>query len=157
MNDDAPLHMLGDERLLALPKVAFLCSRDCPPDAARKARAWAAAQRESGVVVISGFHSRIEKEVLRELLAGHQPLIVALARGIGNRVPPELAPPLTEGRLLIVSRYADSVTHACEESCYRRNRLMLELAQRSVAAYAAPGGSLERLCRQWPGPPVTFL
>jgi predicted Rossmann fold nucleotide-binding protein DprA/Smf involved in DNA uptake len=157
MTELPSLHQLGNERLLALPKVAFLCSRTCPPEAARKARLWAGAQRDSGILVISGFHSRIEKEVLQELLSGRQPLIVALARGIGSRLPAELEAPLAAGRLLIVSRYADSVTHACEESCYQRNRLMMQLAERTVVAWASPGGSLERLCREWSAAPVSFL
>ena len=36
-------------------------------------------------------------------------------------------------------------THASEETCYQRNRLMLELADEIVIGYASPGGNLERL------------
>lgn len=157
MRSEPALHMLGDEKLLGLPKTAFLCSRNCPTRVVAKSRDWAVAQREKGRCVISGFHSRIEKEVLRHLLPGTQPMILVLARGIMPRLEPELRKPLDAGRLLIVSRYAESVTHACEESCFHRNRLMMALADETVVAYATPGGSLERLCRESPGVSITML
>ena len=157
MRDDASYHTLGNNGLLRLHKVAFLCSRHCPAASLEKANRWAIAQREKGVCVISGFHSRIEKAVLHHLLEGTQPLIVALAKGIGARLDPELRAPLEAGRLLIVSRYADSVTHACEDKCFQRNRLMLQLADETVVAYASPGGNLDRLCRENPAAGITFL
>jgi hypothetical protein len=157
MSKIAAYHTLGNENLLALHKIAFLCSRNCPAAVARKSRDWAIAQREKGSCVISGFHSRIEKEVLYRLLEGTQPIIVALARGIMKKLDPDMQAPLDAGRLLIVTRYAESVTHACEDSCFHRNRLMLELADETVIAYASPGGSLERLCGECPGARITTL
>jgi hypothetical protein len=150
-------HMLGNESLLDLYKTAFLCSRRCPQDVVQKSHRWALAQREQGRCVISGFQSPIEKCVLRCLLEGSQPIIVALARGIGVRLDPELQPALETGRLLVITRYADSVTHACEDSCFQRNRLMLELADETVIAYAAPGGNLERLCLDHPRLGISHL
>jgi predicted Rossmann fold nucleotide-binding protein DprA/Smf involved in DNA uptake len=150
-------HILGNKDLLSLHKVAFLCSRDCPSAVVLKSLDWAIAQREMGRCVISGFHSRIEKDVLHHLLGGTQPIIVALARGIMKRLEPELQSPLDAGRLLIVTRYADSVTHACEDSCFHRNRLMMELADETVVAYASPGGNLERLCRECHGVKISLL
>lgn len=151
------IHRAGNEELLALHKVAFLCSRNCPAELLRKSRQWAAAQRDNGTCVISGFHSRIEKDVLQVLLAGTQPIIVALARGLMKRPDPALERALDSGRMLLVTRYAESVTHACEESCYHRNRLMIELADRTVIGYASPGGNLERLCREMAQAGISFL
>jgi len=98
---------------------------------------------------MSGFQSPIEKHVLQQLLQGTQPVIVALAKGIRRPVEPAFAAALDAGRLLILSRYAESVTHACQDKCWQRNRLMLDLADEVVIAHAAPGGSLERLCREY--------
>jgi predicted Rossmann fold nucleotide-binding protein DprA/Smf involved in DNA uptake len=150
------LHTLGNMELMALHKVAFVCSRRFPTDVMERSYQWAIAQRESGNCVISGFHSPIEKGVLHHLLAGIQPVIVVMARGI-NRIAPELQEPLEAGRLLIVSRYAESVTHACEQSCFHRNRLMMELADEIVIAYASPGGTLARLCNENPAFRITWL
>jgi predicted Rossmann fold nucleotide-binding protein DprA/Smf involved in DNA uptake len=157
MKSEKAFHTLGNDKLLDLHKVAFLCSRNCPAAVIQRSQQWAMAQRENGICVISGFQSRIEKEVLYHLLAGRQPLIVALARGLMKRLEPDLQNALDAGRLLIVSRYAESVTHACEESCLHRNRLMMQLADETVVAYAAPGGNLERLCRENPDLRISML
>jgi predicted Rossmann fold nucleotide-binding protein DprA/Smf involved in DNA uptake len=130
-------------------KVAFLCSRTCPAAVVLKSFDWAIEQREKGTCVISGFHSRIEKDVLHYLLKGTQPVILALARGMVKKWPPEIKAALDADRLLIITRYAVSVTHACEETCYQRNRLMMELADEIVIAFASPGGGLEKLCREY--------
>ncbi len=45
-----------------------MCSRRCPADIVLKSYDWAIAQMEKGVCVISGFHSKTEKDVLRSLL-----------------------------------------------------------------------------------------
>ncbi|MEI6208401.1 MAG: DNA-processing protein DprA [Desulfuromonadales bacterium] len=146
MRSDAPLHTLGNSDLLQQHKVAFLCSRKCPAAVVLKSFDWAIVQREKGTCVISGFHSRIEKDVLHYLLKGTQPVILALARGMMKKWPPEIQTALDTNRLLIITRYADSVTHASEETCYQRNRLMMELADEIVIGYASPGGGLEKLC-----------
>jgi predicted Rossmann fold nucleotide-binding protein DprA/Smf involved in DNA uptake len=148
---DAELHTLGNVGLLDLHKVGFLCSRSCPAALHPAIRDWAIRQRESGVCVISGFHSPLENMVLHCLLPGSQPIILALACGIKPVIEPDLAEALAAGRLLKVTRYAPSVTHPCAEKCFQRNRLMLELADEIVVAYASAGGELERLCAGYLG------
>jgi predicted Rossmann fold nucleotide-binding protein DprA/Smf involved in DNA uptake len=140
------MHTLGNTDLLQQHKVAFLCSRKCPATVVLKSFDWAIEQREKGICVISGFHSRIEKDVLHYLLKGTQPIILALARGMMKKWPPEIKAALDGNRLLIITRYTDSVTHACEGTCYQRNRLMMELADEIVIAFASPGGWVEKLC-----------
>lgn len=141
------LRSFGNCALLDLHKVAFLCSRNYPQYAAEKSRMWADEQREKGVCVISGYHSTIEREVLGRLLLGTQPVVIALAKGLSN-LDPEWGVHIEAGRLLVITRYADSVSHACEQKCYQRNRMMIELAQQVIVAHAAPGGKLEMLCRE---------
>ena len=140
------MHTLGNTDILQQHKVAFLCSRKCPASVVLKSFDWAIEQREKGICVISGFHSRIEKDVLHYLLKGTQPIILVLARGMMKKWPPEIKAALDADRLLIITRYADSVTHACEETCYQRNRLMMELADEIVIGHASAGGNLEKLC-----------
>ncbi len=73
---------LGNFDLLKLSKTAFLCSRKVPASAVLKCYDWAIAQKDLGSCVISGFHSRLEKDVLHYLLKGKRPIILALARGL---------------------------------------------------------------------------
>ena len=157
MERETSLHTLGNLELLSLHKVAFLCSRNCPAEAQAKSRNWAAAQCEKGICVVSGFHSRIERDVLHCLLKGKQPIVLALAKGLTKQPEPELQDAFEAGRLLIVTRYAESVSHACEDSCFHRNRLMMQLADETVIAYASPGGKLEKLCRECPGVKISRL
>ena len=138
------MHSIGNVELLKLYKVAFLCSRRFPEEAGSRSRQWADDQREKGVCVISGYHSPIEKDVLCRLLKGTQPIIIALAKGL-KTLDAEWADPIAAGRLLVISRYADSVSHPCESKCYQRNRMMMDLADEIVIAHASAGGNLERL------------
>jgi len=151
METGPALHTLGNTDLLQLHKVAFLCSRSVPADLEPLVREWAERQCADGVCVISGFHSSVEQKVLRYLLAGSQPVILALACGITPRLEAQFQEPLAAGRLLTITRYAASVTHPCREKCRQRNRLMLELADEVMIGYAAAGGELERLCGQYRG------
>jgi predicted Rossmann fold nucleotide-binding protein DprA/Smf involved in DNA uptake len=86
----APTHLtaLGNLDLLNLPKTALFCSVRCPGSAILAAYDKAAFWRDAGCCVISGFHSPIEKECLRILLRGVQPIIICPARSLENmRVP----------------------------------------------------------------------
>ena len=144
------MHSVGNAELLKLHKIAFLCSRQFPRAAAERAYLWADEQREAGTCVISGYHSPVEKEVLCRLLQGTQPVIIAMARGL-SRLAPEWERAIDAGRLLVISRYAQSVSHPCESKCYHRNRMMADLADEIVIAHVSSGGSLERLCMDYPG------
>lgn len=143
------MHSIGNEELFKLHKVAFLCSRKFPAEVALKSYQWADEQREKGTCVISGYHSPIEKDVLRRLLQGTQPIIIAMAKGLKG-LNPEWDGAIAAGRLLVISRYADSVSHPCESKCYQRNRMMMELADKIVIAHASAGGNIERLCAEYP-------
>lgn len=143
------MHSIGNGELLKLHKLAFLCSRNFPPEVALKSYRWADEQREKGACVISGYHSPIEKEVLCRLLKGRQPIVIAMAKGLA-KLDAEWGQAIDAGRLLVISRYAESVSHPCESKCYQRNRMMMELADRAVIAYASAGGNLEKLCAEYP-------
>jgi hypothetical protein len=51
---------------------------------------WTIEQRDQGNCVISGFHSKIEKDVFHYQLAGTQPVIMAMAREIKEKIAAEL-------------------------------------------------------------------
>ena len=135
----------GNPDILKLHKTAFLCSRKCPASIVLKAYDWAIAQREAGNCIISGFHSTIEKDVLHYLLKGTQPIILALARGMKQKLEPELKVPLDQGRLLIVTPFEDSVKRVTSDTAHVRNRLMIDLADEVVIAFASENGNLQRL------------
>jgi predicted GIY-YIG superfamily endonuclease len=138
---------LGNKELMKLPKTAFLCSRKVPASVVLKCYDWAIEQREKGVCVISGFHSQIEKDVLHYLLKGKQPIILALARGLKEKLEPEFEKPLEQGRLLIITPFDKSIKRVTEQTAATRNKLMIDLADQITIGYASPGGQLEELLK----------
>ncbi len=136
---------LGNTDLLKLPKTAFLCSRQVPASVVLKCYDWAIEQREKGVCVISGFHSQIEKDVLHYLIKGKQPIIVALARGMKEKLEPEFEKHLEQGRLLIISPFDKRTKRVTELTAETRNKLMIDLADTITVGYTSAGGQLEKL------------
>ncbi len=118
---------------------------------------WAIAQREKGVCVVSGFRSKIEKDVLHYLLKGKQPIILALPRGRKERFSPEFATPMEQGRLLIISPFGKTVKRVTEQTAEIRNKLMIGLADNITVGYASPGGRLEKLLTNIEKPIFTIV
>jgi predicted Rossmann fold nucleotide-binding protein DprA/Smf involved in DNA uptake len=141
----------GNTELLKLRKTAFLCSRKIPASVVLKCYDWAIAQRDQGACVISGFHSQIEKDVFHYLLAGTQPVIMALARGMKEKIAAELKTAVGTGRLLIITPFEIGIIRVTAATAETRNRFMIELADEVVIGYAGKGGMLERLVAEAKG------
>ena len=135
----------GNTELLKLHKTAFLCSRKVPASAVLKCYDWAIEQREKGNCVISGFHSQLEKDVLHYLLKGRQPIIVALGRGLKEKLEPQFQKPYEEGRLLIVSPFEKHIERVTQQTAAVRNKMMMEIADKIVIGYENPKGTLNIL------------
>jgi len=78
---------LGNKDLLRLKKVAFLASNTISSGTVLKVYDWATDMRNRGECVVSGFCSKLEKDVLHFLLKGSQPIILVLARRMYKTVP----------------------------------------------------------------------
>jgi len=139
------LIFLGRREILNNHKVAFFCSQKCPSYLILKSYDWAIDQRDKGVCVISGFHSKIEKDVLDFLLKGTQPIIMILARNMKKRFPAEQRKAIKENRLLTISPFDDKVTQNTKETCHKRNEVIFEIADEIVVAFATKSGKLEKL------------
>jgi predicted Rossmann fold nucleotide-binding protein DprA/Smf involved in DNA uptake len=100
----------GNRTILEAHKTAFLCSRKCPSEIVIKSLDWAVEKKNNGQCVISGFHSRIEKDVFNILLKGNQPIILVLARGMKTRWPLEIKNAVKQDRLLVISPFEQSIT-----------------------------------------------
>ena len=95
---------IGNIDLLQKRKIGFLASRQIATLSVLPTLDWATAisQREE-VAVVSGFHSRMEREVLKILLRGKCGIIVVLARGMYHQVPQIYEEALQQNRLLLLS------------------------------------------------------
>lgn len=97
------MDLSGNKALLDRYLVAFFASRTAPAEALDLALGWAEEIAQTDRIVISGFHSPIERAVLSVLLAHHRPVIVALGRALYRRIPAYLQTHFEENRVLFIS------------------------------------------------------
>ena len=134
---------LLDRRLLG-----FFCSVRCPGDTILKTYDLARALRNTGLTLIGGFQSPIEKDFLDLVLRGPSSVVVCLARGLGNmRIPKGWKNPLAEGRILILSFFDDNIRRSTADLAAKRNAHVAALADRLLIAHAEKGGKTEKLCK----------
>ncbi len=69
----------GNLHLLEEPLTAFFCSARCAGDLILKTYDLARSMRDAGVAVIGGFQIPMERECLRLLLRGTQPVVICPA------------------------------------------------------------------------------
>lgn len=145
----ATLTALGNLDLLDGDLLALYCSIQCPGNLILQLYDLARTLRDQNIPVIGGFHTPMEKECLRLLLRGSQPIVICLARNLGTRqVLPEWRVALQDSRLLILSPFSASHTRITAESGVYRNRVVAALAATVFIAYAAPNGKTKALARE---------
>lgn len=145
-NAPKSITIAGSLTPLSSPMTAFLCSKETPGATILKAFDQAVAWRDVGRCVVSGFHSPLEQQCLDVLLRGKQPIVMALARGLGVlRLPAAQRKALDDGRLTFISPFPSGEKRATVELARQRNRFVAALADEVVFAFVSPGGSLSRL------------
>ena len=120
---------IGNIALLQKRKIGFLASRKIATLSVLPTLDWATeiSQRED-VAVVSGFHSQMEKEVLKILLRGKCGIIVILARGMYRQVPNRYEEALQQNRLLLLSYEKDNITRISEQTAHKRNERVVSLS-----------------------------
>ncbi|MDF1612524.1 DNA-processing protein DprA [Stygiobacter electus] len=139
------MNYLGNKEILNNYKVGFLCSRKVPANIILKTYDWAVEQRDKDVCIVSGFHSKIEKDVFDILIKGTQPIILVLARGMMKRFDKRLTELLYSGRLLIISPFDEKVKRPTTKTAQNRNELIAKLSDKIYIAHAEKNGSLEKI------------
>jgi predicted Rossmann fold nucleotide-binding protein DprA/Smf involved in DNA uptake len=144
------LKILGDMgRAKAVSTVALLCSNKFPGGLLPRAYDLVCALRDSGVTVISGFHSPLEKECLSLLLRGSQRVVVCPARSLESmRIPADYQNALDTNRLLLLSAFEGKQRRATADMAGMRNRFVAAIADDVLIVYAAFGGKTEQFCRE---------
>jgi len=145
------LSYFGNKNIMKNHKTAFLCSRKCPSDIIIKSLDWARDKKNNGDCIISGFHSRIEKDVFDILMKGKQPIILVLARGMKKHWPIEIKKAIEEERLLVISPFDKNIKYITQETANIRNELMTKIADEIFIAYYTPNGNLHELVKKIKG------
>ena len=139
---------------------ALFCSSRCPAQIILKAHELAQQFRELGVPTIGGYHSPVEKECLRVLLRGSQPIILCPARSIENmRLSPAWKGALAEGRPLILSIFDSKHRRSTAALASQRNAFVAALADKICIAHASEGSKTLQFAQQvseWGKPLFTF-
>jgi predicted Rossmann fold nucleotide-binding protein DprA/Smf involved in DNA uptake len=158
LGDHAPesISSIGNLNLLSHKTLALFCSVRCPGSLILQTYDLAQQLRQVGITVIGGFHSPMERECLTILLRGIQPVIICPARSLrGMRIRKEYKKPLEEGRLLLLSPFADNQRRATLQMALYRNQLVAALADQIFVAYAEPHSKTDQFCRdiiEWQKP-----
>ena len=148
------LEYIGNKNLLKLPKTAFLASNTISSETVLRCYDWATEMSRQGRCVVSGFSSKLEKDVLHFLLKGKQPIIMVLARQMYKAVPTDLKEALEQNRLLIIS--TSQATRQSRATALARNRYVFEMADEIMLVGAAEGNSLFELTEQYKEKIVSF-
>ena len=119
------IEYLGNKDLLKRKKWGFLASRQVASNEVLLCYDWATERSKSGDCVVSGFSSKMEKDVLHFLLKGKSPIIMVLARRMYAKLPEEWRNAISEGRMLIVST-SPSVRQS-RQTALLRNQYVAEL------------------------------
>ena len=140
------IQVVGPPELLIESKTAFFCSVQTPGTIILRAHDTAKHIRDKGVTAISGFHSSIEKDCLRILLRGKQPIIICPARAIETmRIPSECRAAFEEGRILFISPFVEKPKRVTRDSAIRRNEIVAALADEAYIAHVTAGSETERI------------
>jgi len=140
----------GPAGLLApgVARLALLCSRRAPASLLLRAHDLARAWRQGGPVLVGGYQSLVEREVLDTLLAGDRPLVYVRARPFPARWRPrsDLRPAWEAGRLLVAAPERGGGWG--RGASLARNRTAVALAGRVLVIHADPDGATESLARE---------
>ena len=122
---------LGNTELLEKRKVGFLASRKISTPSILPTLDWAMQVcKQKDIAIVSGFHSKMERDVLKILLQGECGIIVVLARGMYRKLPKQYEKAISQNRLLIISYEKESVTRVSEATAHKRNVYVKEIADK---------------------------
>jgi predicted Rossmann fold nucleotide-binding protein DprA/Smf involved in DNA uptake len=136
----------GDESLINRRKLGIVCSVKCPGNIIMQASTLMKNLPAENLVVVSGFHSPLEKECMRILGRRRIAMICILGRSlIGACISAEWKTLVEEERLLLVSSFDKQYNRLTQSLSEKRNELVAALADELWILHASPGSRTESL------------
>lgn len=142
------LTYLGNKNILNLHKTGFFCSRIVSGSAVMNCYDWATEVDIENNVIVSGFQSKIEKDILRFLEKRRARIILVLARSIYKQVPQEFQRFLEDDRLLVVST-SQSATRTAKAVAEHRNEYIAQICDELVFGYIGEGSNLQMIYQNY--------
>ena len=123
------METFGNKELLKQKKVGFLASRKISSLSILPTLDWATeVSKREDTAIVSGFHSKMERNVLELLLKGQCGIIIVLVRGMYRKLPKQYEEAMSQNRLLIISNEKDNVKRVSEQTAHKRNEFVREIA-----------------------------
>ena len=138
---------LGNKDLLKLKKTAFLASSTIPLDMVLRCYDWASGKHEEGHCVVSGFSSKLERDVLHFLIKAKCPVIIVLARRMYSNVPEKLKESIEQGRLLIITTF--NSPRQTRVTAQLRNKYVCNISDKVLIVTANSKSSLTPLAQEY--------
>lgn len=124
---------LGNRELLKMKKVGFLASRKISTLSVLPTLDWAMEiSKQTDIAIVSGFHSKMERDVLKILLQGKCGIIVVLARRMYRKLPPQYEEAMVQNRLLLISYEKKSVIRVSEATAHKRNEYVKNMVNEMI-------------------------
>jgi predicted Rossmann fold nucleotide-binding protein DprA/Smf involved in DNA uptake len=133
---------LGEPTILDGPLLGILSARQTDSDLALKSSQLIKQLASSGgVAFVGGWHSPLEEEALRILVADSTFIVFCIPKAL-NRFAPSLqiASRINQGRVLLLTHCSPKAKRISRDASIRRNQLVLGLAK-VLLVLSAPAGS----------------
>lgn len=154
------ISVIGNLNLLQTKTLAFFCSVKCPSSLNLQTYNLALTTlHNTGITVISGFHSSVERKCLSLFLQGTQPVILCSARGLEEIQLPTESKQAIKDWLLLLKRRKQRIHRAITNLARMRNRFVAVLAETIFITHVATSSKTEALARQilaWNKPLLTL-
>lgn len=140
------METIGNNSLLDRRKIGYFASGTIASLSVLPTLDWAAevAKRED-VAIVSGFHSKMEREVLDFLLRGRCGIICVLARSIYKKIPDKFSEAYNSGRVLFIAPFKISAPRTSRRLCQQRNEYVASISDELVFSSLTPDSSLYSL------------
>ena len=136
------METLGNSELLGLTKIGYFASGTITSLSVLPTLDWATETAKRGeVAIVSGFQSKIEREVLGILLKGGCGIICVLARPIYKVIPDKFRTAFDMGRMLFISNNTSKSTMTSRGICHRRNEYIASISDELVFSSVTPDSS----------------
>lgn len=140
------METLGNTSLLYRKKIGYFASSKIASLSVLPTLDWTAeVAKRDDVAIVSGFHSKMEREVLDFLLRGKCGIICVLAREIYKKIPNKFQVAFESNRVLFISPCKTSATMASRRLCQRRNEYVASIADELVFSFLSLDSSLYSL------------
>ena len=134
---------IGNTSLLDRRKIGYFASGTIASLSVLPTLDWAAeVARREDVAIVSGFHSKMEREVLDFLLRGKCGIICVLARSIYKKIPEKYREAYNAGRVLFIAPFKTSATMTSRHLCQQRNEYVASISDELIFSSLTPDSSL---------------